>query len=55
MTGRGDALVQIDRAESAREARGTETVERPQSVHTLGVVLAAVVLTIINVLLTKLT
>ena len=54
MTGSGDALVQIDRAEPAGEARATETVVRPQPVHTLGAVLTAVVLTIINVLLTKL-
>ena len=54
MTGSGDALVQIDRAEPAGEARAAETVVRPQPVHTLGAVLTAVVLTIINVLLTKL-
>ena len=54
MTRSGDTLVQIDRAESASEARGTETLERPQAVHTLGIVLTPVVLTIINVLLAKL-
>ena len=54
VTRTGATLVHIDGAESASEARGTETGERPQSVNTLGVVLTAVVLTLINVLLTKL-
>ena len=54
VTGTGDTLVQTDGAESASEARGAETGVGAQSVHTMGVVLTPVVLTVINVLTTKL-
>ena len=49
------AVAESNRAESAREARPTETVEGGQTVHTLRVVLtAAMLLAVVNVLLTKL-
>ena len=48
-------MAESNRAESAGEARPTETVEGGQAVNTLRVVLtAAVLLAVVNVLLTKL-
>ena len=54
VTGRGPTLVQIHRAETSSEARGTETVEGAGAVHTLGLVLTAVTLTVVDVLVTEL-
>ena len=53
MTGRGATVVRL-LAEPAPVPGATEAGECPQSVHTLGIVLTAVLLTVINILLAEL-